>query len=336
MIPDHSFYMKLAIDEAWKYQLLTYPNPAVGGVLISEKGEILSISAHQKSGESHSEVNVFQDAYIKLTNNKSILNCKTSAEVHDFLNKNAVNIFKNSTLYTTLEPCNHFGKTPPCSLLIKNLGVSKVFIGVSDNNKKASGGAEFLEKSGVETIFLESEKSADLIAPFELWNKKRFIFFKYAQTMNGEISNGIISSAESRKFVHAIRDKIDLLVIGGNTVRVDRPTLDSRMVNGKSPDVLIFSNKKDFDKTIPLFTVPNRKVFIENSLEKIEKYNFIMIEGGYKLLQSLISEIDLLLLFISPKLQNSSETFSSSKEQNFRVLHRSNIGEDSLLWLKPN
>jgi diaminohydroxyphosphoribosylaminopyrimidine deaminase/5-amino-6-(5-phosphoribosylamino)uracil reductase len=336
LIPDHKFYMKLAIDEAWKSQLITYPNPAVGGVLLSSSNEILSISSHKKSGEPHSEVNVFKEAYLKVTGDEKILKLKESAELHEYLIKNGKNIFKGSTLYTTLEPCNHYGKTPPCSLLIQQLGVSKVIIGINDENEEASGGAEFLSKNGVEVLFLNSEETRNLFMPFKLWQQKRFVFFKYAQTTNGDIENGIISSSRSREFVHKIRDKIDLLVIGGNSVRIDRPILDSRIASGKAPDILIFSkqNKEDFDKSIPLFSVPNRKVYIENSLEKIDKYNFVMIEGGYQLLQEVLYQIDMLLVFIAPKIRSSSEV--QFPETQFRILHRSCIFEDTLIWMKPN
>jgi diaminohydroxyphosphoribosylaminopyrimidine deaminase/5-amino-6-(5-phosphoribosylamino)uracil reductase len=329
---DHNFYMNLAVEEAWKWQLLTYPNPAVGGVLLDKNGKIVSISAHQKSGEPHSEVLLLKDGYIKLSGDREIEQLQKSEDIHQYLYINSGELFFGATLYTTLEPCNHFGKTPPCSLLIKNLGIYKVIIGFEDNSVKAGGGANFLNDHGVETIFLNSQKARDLLEPFLKWSSGRFIFFKYAQTLNGNIWDGIISSKESRTFVHQLRDKIDLLLIGGNTVREDRPTLDSRLVGGDSPDILIYSKEKEFDKTIPLFSVPNREVFIESSLQRLEEYRYIMVEGGYSLLKVLSKEIDWLLLFISPKLV-SSEKIDFERE-NFEILHQQKIDKDLMIWMR--
>jgi len=327
-----NFYMDLAVDEAWKYQGLTYPNPAVGGLILNNFGKIISISAHKKAGDSHSEVLTIQKAYFEITGDRDILDLSKSAEIHNYLYLNHNNIFKNFTIYTTLEPCNHYGKTPPCSLLIQKLGFKKVVIGVLDSNKDAEGGKEFLNTVGIETKVLNSENSINLIEPFLLWNKNRFIFFKYAQTVNGNISDGIISSKESRKFVHQIRDKIDLMVIGGNTVRVDKPTLDSRLIDGKAPDILIFSNQNNFDQNIPLFSVPNRRITVSNSLNIMKKHRYVMVEGGYSLLNAISKNIDWLLLFISPKV--ISTTLTTIERLNFQIIYQQQVGTDLMVWLK--
>ena len=108
-------YLQLAIDEAWKYQFLTYPNPAVGAVLIV-KNKVF-ISAHKKAGLPHAEVNVIYEAYKHFFKAPDLT---TSNDIHNFLYQNHNNFFNDAILYVTLEPCNHYGKTPPCSLLIKN------------------------------------------------------------------------------------------------------------------------------------------------------------------------------------------------------------------------
>lgn len=329
---DDNFYMNLAIDEAWKHWGLTYPNPPVGGLVLDENGKIISISAHKKAGEPHSEVLAVRDAYFQITNDSNILELNISEDIHNYLYKNHNNIFNGSTIYTTLEPCNHYGKTPPCSLLLKNLGFKRVVIGVLDEHQKASGGEEFLKNSGVETTILNSQRAKDLIEPFQKWNRDQFIFFKYAQRLNGSIDGGVISSKESREYVHSLRDKIDLMVIGGNTVRIDRPTLDSRLINGKAPDILIYSNNEEFDRDIPLFSVPNRRVYIENSLKRAESYKFIMVEGGYSLLNSISNKIDWILLFISPNLTSSQNR--DINNLNFRIVHKIEVGKDLLIWLK--
>ena len=323
------FFMDLAINEAWKYQGLTYPNPAVGAV-ITKNNAILAINAHKKSGTSHAEVLAIKDAYYNLTKDKEILSINSSEKLHQFLIKNAKNIFKDSTIYITLEPCAHYGKTPPCSLLIKSLGFKKVVYGCDDPNKTASGGGEFLKSSGIEVVKGVKEREAlELIEPFLKWQKKRFIFFKLAQTLNGVITGGTISCEKSREYVHKLRDKIDLLVIGGNTVRIDRPTLDSRMINGNAPDVLIYSKRKDFDKNIPLFKVKNRKVFIDDSFEKIKNYKYIMIEGGEGMLEATKDIVDWYLFFVSPNIKDG-ENYKIEKKLD--ILHQRKIDKDLMIW----
>ncbi len=110
--------MKQAIDEAWKYQGLTYPNPAVGCCIVGAKNELLAINAHQKAGAPHAEVMALKDAYFQLTNDSKILNFTNSSDIHTFLLENHNNCFNDISLYTTLEPCSHVGKTPSCASLI--------------------------------------------------------------------------------------------------------------------------------------------------------------------------------------------------------------------------
>lgn len=306
------FFISLAIDIAWEYQLLTYPNPAVGAVVV-KNGEILSISAHKEAGKPHAEVEAIKEAYFKLTNDSKIVELTSSNEIHEYLYNNHNNLFYDCSIYVTLEPCNHYGKTPPCSLLIEKLKFKRVIIATHDSNEKASGGVDRLKEAGVDVrVGVLEDKAKELLYPFTKWQKDKFIFFKMAQTLNGEISGGYISCGESLDFVHKVRDKIDLLVIGGESVRSDRPTLDSRRVNGRAPDILIYSRQKEFDKSIPLFNIPNRKVFIEKSLKKLNEYNFIMIEGGYEMLQAVKNLIDWHLLFIAPKVSSKTSLDISS------------------------
>ncbi len=331
MVEFDKFYMGLALNEAWKYQGLTYPNPAVGAVVV-KKEKLLSIAAHKEAGFPHAEVLAIKEAYYKLTDDKKILNLISSKDLHEYLYKNAKNLFKDAVIYVTLEPCNHYGKTPPCSLLIKNLGFKKVVISVKDPNAQASGGIEFLKNSSIEVVTGVLKKEGEkLIEPFTRWNKENFVFFKLAQTLNGVITGGVISCQKSREFVHKIREKIDLLVIGGNSVRVDRPRLDSRLVGTKAPDVLIYSKRKDFDKNIPLFKVVGRKVFIEDSLDKIKNYKYVMIEGGEGMLNATKNIVDWYLFFISFEMKNGKNYKFDKK---LKILHTKKIDKDLMVWSK--
>ena len=319
MVIDNNFFMSLAIKEAWKYQGLTYPNPAVGSTIVGGYQEILAVEAHQKAGEPHAEVNALKSAYFKLTNDKSILDLEISQDIHNFLLKNHNCIFHNASIYTTLEPCSHVGKTPSCASLISKLGIKKLFVGSNDFNKIASNGNKIVQDAGVKILngVLEEECNK-LLEPFKKWQDKNFVFFKVAQRLNGS-TDGKVSSLESRTNVHAMRDICDLLVIGGNTVRVDRPTLDARLVDGKAPDILIISREKEFDRTIPLFNIDGRKVFIENNFKRLDNYKNIMIEGTKKMFELSQPYIDYSLSYIAT---------------NTEVLNIQQNSKDIIIWEK--
>lgn len=333
MVIDSSFYMKLALNEAWRYQGLTYPNPAVGCCVVGKCGEILAVEAHKKAGEPHAEVEALKTAYFKLTQDEKILNLSSSADIHTYLLKNHNNCFNHASIYTTLEPCSHVGKTPSCALLISQLGIKMLFVGSNDFNKIASGGGEIVLNSGieVETDVLKKECD-DLLAPFYMWNKEKFVFFKWAQRLNGTTDGGVISSKESRTMTHAMRNVCDLLVIGGNTVRVDRPTLDARMVNGKAPDILIISNSNDFDKTIPLFGVKNRRVTISDNFSSIDGYRNIMIEGSSKMFELTRSLVDYYLCYMAPTLGGKSGF--ENMDEKFEILNTEKDAQDIIVWMK--
>ena len=333
MVIDHNFYMQLALDEAWKYQGLTYPNPAVGCCVLGEHNEILAVEAHHKAGEPHAEVNALKEAYYKLTNDSYILALTDSADIHTHLLSNHNNIFKNAKLYSTLEPCSHYGKTPSCANLIAELGIKEVYVGSCDRNKEASNGNMILSMNNCMVYSEILEKKCDaLLLPFNKTLEDRFVFFKWAQRLNGTTDGGIISSEASRKNVHAMRNVVDLLIIGGGTVREDRPTLDARLVDGKAPDVLILSRSKEFDRSIALFQVANRKVYIEDNLEVVKKYKNIMIEGSAKMYNLVHDIVDYELCYIAPSL-GGSEVMRFDSEQ-FEFLNVRKESEDIILWMK--
>ncbi|MCT7611119.1 bifunctional diaminohydroxyphosphoribosylaminopyrimidine deaminase/5-amino-6-(5-phosphoribosylamino)uracil reductase RibD [Aliarcobacter butzleri] len=329
---DDNFYMRLAIDEAWKHQLLTYPNPAVGCVIVKNQ-RLLAVEAHKEAGMPHAEVNALKTAYLK-DNPNSILKTKNSSfDIHQFLLQNHNGFFNDCEIYVTLEPCNHIGKTPSCANLLKELKPKRVIISVKDPNKQATGGLETLKNEDIDvTLGILEKDGLNLILPFISWQNKSCIFFKMAQTLNGSI-DGKISSNRALAYVHTLRDKIDLLVIGGNSVRIDKPTLDTRYIQGKNPDIFIYSKNKVFDNNIPLFKIPNRKVLISDDLYKLLDYKFIMIEGVYNLLDKLKERIDFFILIISPKIRKGQNALNEI-DLDFEIIHENFIGEDKIVFLK--
>jgi diaminohydroxyphosphoribosylaminopyrimidine deaminase/5-amino-6-(5-phosphoribosylamino)uracil reductase len=326
--------MQLAIDKAWRYQFLTYPNPAVGATIVKD-GEVLAVEAHYKAGDPHAEVNACRAAFLQTYPNAPLKNLTASHTIHDYLIQNHNGFFNDCEIFVTLEPCNHTGKTPACAHLLKKLKFKKVYIGSLDPNYIATGGKEALEAANIDVEIGVLEDQCDqLLRPFRLWQHQKFTFFKLAIREDGSCDGGYITTQDSLNFVHEIRSKLDLLIIGGETVRVDRPTLDSRFAKENNPsDILILSQKKEFDPTIPLFHVPNRSVTIDSTL-KGHIYNFSMIEGGYNFLKLFHKQIDMLMLFISH--QQSSESPFEIESLGFKKIYSYFINDlDEVVFCLP-
>ena len=120
----NEFYMQLALNKAWEFQGLTYPNPAVGAV-VTNKGEIVAIEAHQKGGSSHAEVLALLSAYERLSQKSIGFDRFDASKAHDFLLSLPQDYFLECAIYVTLEPCSHVGKTPSCASLLSVLALKK-------------------------------------------------------------------------------------------------------------------------------------------------------------------------------------------------------------------
>lgn len=354
------FYMDLALKKAWKFQILTYPNPAVGAVVIDSFGKILSIESHQKASYAHAEIlaifralqslnSDFESKFLSEYNAKFSTNFKSCENlgsefdgnfIYNFILQNHANLLVGAKIFVTLEPCSHFGKTPPCASLIASLGFKECVVGVKDFNKNASGGEEILQNSGVSVKFgvLQSE-CEKLITPFKKWlNRGKFVIFKVALSANGVASGGIISNLESRAFSHRLREVANLIIIGGNTARIDRPTLDTRLVSSeKNPNVFIFShqNLESFDPKIPLFGVKNRLVEIGQNLSQKLQNGLIIIEGGKNFMREIVQnmailkEIDYFLFLHSNEFKNAENLKLNAK---FRQIFTAQNGGENYSW----
>ncbi len=320
------FYMRLALDEAWKYQLLTYPNPAVGAVVV-KNGRILAVEAHRKAGTSHAEVMALVMAYETIERSKIDFDPTDALVAHEFLLSLPDGFFSECEIYVTLEPCAHEGKTPSCANLLQILGLKRVVIGTVDPIAGHGGAASRLSNV---TIGILEEACRALIESFVIWQERAFVLFKLAQTTNGRIGGGYLSCQESLEHVHRLRGVCDRLLIGGNTVRTDRPTLDCRFTDGRVPDVTIYSKGDDFDTDIPLFGVPGRQVTVGDDLSFLDLPSFVMVEGGEGMLRALQERIDWLLIYQTPKL--STNQLSYNIEMNLTFLHQAKSGADLMIW----
>lgn len=334
MVTSDTQLMRFALEAGWRHQGLTYPNPAVGAA-VAYKGRFICAEGHPEAGAPHAEVLALKSAYLLLssdTDAKTELSLLTrSADIHAFLITHREDFFDDLEMAVTLEPCNHYGRTPPCALLLEQLRPARVLIGVLDPTE-ASGGAARLRTAGIEVItgvcVLEA---ADLLEPFVRWNSGGFRLFKVAQSLNGVITGGIISGEASRDYVHALRHRVEIMAIGGNTVRTDRPILDARRVGGRAPDLLIYSRHDDFDRTIPLFGVERRQVWIEPTLQRLWQSRFALIEGGGGMAKATADLVDWYLIFVSSAFKEG-EGYAFIK--NCAILHTTKCGSDLMIWAK--
>ena len=296
----HEYYMTRCIELALKGLGEVAPNPMVGAVLVYQD-KVIGEGYHEQFGEAHAEVNCF----------KSVME------------KDEVFV-SNSILYVSLEPCAHFGKTPPCVDLIIYKGVKKVVIGCRDPFEAVNGkGIEKLQNAGVEVIIgiLENE-CINLNERFFTYHQKHrpYIILKWAETVDGKIAGLgnerlMISNAISTTKVHQWRSEEMAILVGTNTVLKDNPSLDNRLWAGKSPIRMlidqslklpnylkVFTDNKptivfNFKKEVQIGTVqyikilPNKSVLLQiMDYCYVKKINSILVEGGAQLLQSFINE----------------------------------------------
>ena len=328
----NEIYMQEALKKAWQYQLRTYPNPAVG-CLVLFNNEIVALEAHQKAGTSHAEVLALLMAYERISNIPITFDRFDSHKAHQFLYSLPLDFFGDCILFVTLEPCSHRGKTPSCASLVSHIQPKKVVIATLDPIKGHDGGVKRLEEQGIEIETGVCEKEAlELLEPFLIWQKRAFILFKIAQTSNGKIGGGYLSCKESLTHVHQLRSVCSQMVMGGNTVRVDRPTLDCRFTGDDAPDITIYSKEDTFDRTMPLFSVLNREVTISNKLDFFDKPSFVLIEGGGGMMNAMKDKIDWLLQYQTPKL--SSHNLNCGVDMTLNFLFQDKKGIDLILWSK--
>ena len=327
----NEIYMQQALKEAWKYQGLTYPNPAVGALIVYDN-DIVAVEAHQKAGTSHAEVLALIKAYETMSNETVDFDRFDSHKAHEFLYTLPDGFFSECILYVTLEPCSHVGKTPSCASLVAQIKPKKVVIATLDPIKGHDGGIKRLEEQGINIeVGVCEEEAKELLEPFMIWQERAFVLFKIAQTSNGKIGGGYLSSKESLTHVHQLRAVCTEMLIGGNTVREDRPTLDCRFTGDKAPNISIYSRADNFDRNIPLFSVENREVRVVNTLD-FSKPSFILVEGGGGMLNALQENIDWVLQYQTPKF--SSHVSSYGLDVSFKFIFQNKKGSDLMLWSK--
>ncbi len=337
-----SAMMKRAVELSKKATVKTYPNPKVGAVIFDDEGKIISEGFTQEYGRDHAEA----DALRKLGFKAPGLN-----------------------MAVTLEPCNHYGKTPPCAKAILEAGIKRVFVAKEEENKKACGGIAFLRQNGVETFTLKG------FAP-EVEEINRFFFkgirtnlpwvtAKIALSSDGFITDKVgercmISGNEAQIYVHKLRSAHSAIAVGAKTVNIDDPMLTVRLVEGFDPQPVIFSrnfslnlNSKIMERDPIIFTSANKaheiKAKIEILPENFElkdalsilytkyKINSVLLEGGANLVKAFMEAgmVDEFQLIESEKIFGSGlklfdEETKKLFENSFDLTHSEKLGGDLL------
>lgn len=215
---DDRHFMKMALDLAVKGEGYTSPNPMVGAVVVRD-GKVVGEGFHKIAGGPHAEVDALDAAGVAA---------------------------KGATLYVTLEPCNHTGRTPPCTRKILEMGIERVVAAMKDPNEKvAGGGAEFLKQHGIHvTIGVCEEQARKLNEAFIKYVRtgRPFVMTKCAATLDGRIATRTgdsrwVTGEGARQFVHSLRHRVDAIMVGVNTIRTDDPSLTTRLTDkiGKDP-----------------------------------------------------------------------------------------------------
>jgi len=258
MIP-HKKYMEMALEFALKGRGTTSPNPMVGCIIV-KRGRIVGKGWHKKAGEPHAEVGALREAGKKA---------------------------KDSILYTTLEPCSHWGRTPPCTEQIIQAGVREVVIGSKDPNPLVNGYEE-LKLRGVKTrMGILGDECDKLNEYFMKWikAKKPFVIVKAAMSLDGKIAtrtgdSKYITGTAARKIVHQLRSEIDAVMVGINTVKKDDPELTVRLVRGRNPvKIVLDSTLQISEKAFIVKNEPTKLIVVTTGKADKKKIKALQQKG---------------------------------------------------------
>ena len=338
----HEYFLRRCIELARLGNGKVSPNPMVGSVIVFED-KIIGEGYHKAFGEAHAEVNAVNDVFNKHADAKDLL--------------------KKSTIYVNLEPCSHYGKTPPCADLIIKNEIPKAVIGCRDPFPAINGkGIEKLKNAGVEVIEnILTEEAYNLnIRFFTRISKQRpYIILKWAETSNGYFapldgSQKWISSPESKQLVHRWRAEEDAVLIGKNTALADNPRLNVREWQGRNPIRIVIDRKLELPKDLNIFDQSQNTIVFNQVMTVVDgKIKYLEIENfdylpqliAYQLylmdVQSLIVEggKETLDLFIKAGLWDEARVFVSPNCWDEGVLapkitntliETKNIGPDTL------
>ncbi|RYY31233.1 MAG: bifunctional diaminohydroxyphosphoribosylaminopyrimidine deaminase/5-amino-6-(5-phosphoribosylamino)uracil reductase RibD [Sphingobacteriaceae bacterium] len=315
-MPPHEIYMQRCLQLADIGAGNVSPNPMVGSVIV-HNGKIIGEGYHRKYGEAHAEVNAINAVIAKYPNHAELL--------------------AQSTIYVSLEPCAHYGKTPPCADLIIKHHIPQVVVGCRDPFAQVDGkGIEKLIEAGAEVVVgvLETECRALNKRFFTRVQKHRpYIILKWAQTQDGFFAPADkcqywITGTEARKLVHKWRSEEDAILVGKNTVAIDNPQLNTRYWQGKSPKRIIIDRRLElsdtlhvFDKSIETLVFNAIKTDIDDNIKYIALEDFDRFVPQYIMYQLYMQDIQSVIIeggvhtlnsFIEAGLWDEARIFTGS------------------------
>lgn len=272
---DEEKYMLRAMELATLGRGLVSPNPMVGCVIVKDD-RIIGEGWHRKYGEAHAEVNAVNSLRDK-------------------------DMLEGADVYVTLEPCAHFGKTPPCADLLSSLPIKKVIIAQEDPNPLVAGkGIAKLRSAGIEVITGILEKEASEINKRFLnyiKNNRPYIILKWAQTADGFVarvdgSSKWISNSLSRVMVHKWRSEEDAILVGRKTAEVDDPELTARNWNGKNPVRVVIDSQCKLSSNLKVFNnAAETLIFNCHKNEEQDKNKFIKLNGSFDFLEEMLANL---------------------------------------------
>jgi diaminohydroxyphosphoribosylaminopyrimidine deaminase/5-amino-6-(5-phosphoribosylamino)uracil reductase len=290
-MPNHEIYMQRCLELARLGMGYVSPNPMVGAVIV-HNDTIIGEGYHQQYGQAHAEVNAINAVIEKYNNYAGLL--------------------KKATIYVSLEPCAHYGKTPPCADLIIKHQIATVVVGCRDPFEQVDGkGIEKLKDAGIEVItgILEAECKWLNRRFFTRVQKHRpYIILKWAKTADGffapaDGTQHWITGDESRKLVHQWRGEEDAVLVGKNTAAIDDPQLNVRYGNGTSPKRVVIDRKLQlredlnlFDQSVETFVFNEIRTDIDGKNKYIALEDFDRYVPQYILYQLYLQDIQSVII----------------------------------------
>jgi diaminohydroxyphosphoribosylaminopyrimidine deaminase/5-amino-6-(5-phosphoribosylamino)uracil reductase len=274
----HQFYLDRCIELARLGAGSVSPNPMVGAVIVCDD-QIIGEGYHMAYGHAHAEVNAIKNVFENNTNAKELL--------------------KRSTIYVNLEPCSHYGKTPPCADLIISNEIPSVVIGCRDPFDEINGkGVEKLKNAGIEVIEdILTDKCLELNKRFftRIQKQRPYIILKWAQTSNGYFapldgSKKWISSKEAKQMVHRWRSEEDAVLVGKNTALSDNPALNVREWSGRDPVRIVIDRRLELTKDLNIFDQTQDTILFNTIKTEIDgRIKYLELEDFDNLLPQLIA-----------------------------------------------
>jgi diaminohydroxyphosphoribosylaminopyrimidine deaminase/5-amino-6-(5-phosphoribosylamino)uracil reductase len=324
---DHpAWHMRRALRLAEQAKGWTKPNPMVGAILI-KAGKRIGEGYHTRYGAAHAEIEAL---------------------------KNAQESARGATLYVTLEPCCHQGKTPPCTEAVIKSGIKKVVIATKDPSQKVNGqGIKALQEAGIEVeVGLLENEARELNRFFFTYHEKGrpYITLKAALSLDGKIAvapgqRTVLTAMPAQRYLHSLRHEHEAILVGAGTVLTDNPHLGVRHIEGQDPLRIVLTGARKLPKDLQIFRDENVLLLPDKNIKEVlnvlyEKgISSVLIEGGQKVFEAFIKAkvVDEMILFLAPTFLGKKAVAFAELPQPIKLsqVHAKTLGKDLVLHAVP-